>query len=383
MKIYIIGQKGIPSRGGGVERHVEELATRLANSGQEVFVYARKGYTKKSPKKFKKVHLIYTPAIYSKHLEAISHTFISILDLLKRDVDVIHFQSIGPALLIPLARFIKPRAKIISTIHCSDYHHQKWGWFARLALRIGERMAASLSDDAITVSQGLRQHVKHAYNETATYIPNGVTVPELGSDPKILTKWGLKPQEYIVSISRLIKHKGVHFLIEAYNSIETDKKLVIVGDSGYTDKYVKELHQLAAGNPNILFTGNQTGKNLRSLFEHAYMFVHPSLAEGLSIALLEALGYNQTILASDIPENLEVIGDLALTFKSGDVEDLAQNLEFLLTHPKIAKQYKNGREYVKANYNWEAITEQTIALYEKNVAEIAPARLKKSLKQVS
>ena len=388
MKIYFIGQKGIPSHGGGVERHVDELATRMATSGHKIFVYARKGYTKKTSKKHKGVNMIYTRAIYTKHLEAISHTFFSILNLIGKEVDVIHFQSIGPSLLIPLARLIKPNAKIVSTIHCSDYHHQKWGWFARLSLRIGERMAAVFPAEVITVSEGLRQHVKHAYNKTANYVPNGVSIPELGSNPKLLNEWGLKPQEYIVSVSRLIKHKGVHFLIEAYQSIDTDKKLVIVGDSGYTDKYVAELRKLAADNPNIIFTGTQTGKKLQALFEHAYLFVHPSLAEGLSIALLEALGYNQVILASDIPENLEVIGDLALTFKSGNVSDLASNLEFLIDHPQITNQYRSGgRDYVEGKYNWDSIAEQTLSLYEKvteNVAEgVTQPSLKKSLKQIS
>lgn len=368
MKIYFIGQKGIPTRGGGVERHVDELATRLAKLGQEIFVYCRERYTQNTPETYNRVKLIYTPAIYTKNLEAITHTITSLFDLRKREVDIIHFQAIGPSLMIPLARLIKPKAKIVATIHCADYFHQKWGFIARFALRLGERIAATFAHETITVSQGLQVQVAKAYKKQATYIPNGVQIPELGSDPKLLDEWNIKPQEYIVAISRLIRHKGLHFLIDAYKEIETDKKLVIVGSSSYTDNYEKELHAMARGNENIIFTGNQTGDKLKALFEHGYLFVQPSLKEGLSIALLEALSYNQAVLASDIPENMEVVGDKAITFKAGSVEDLAHNLEFMLSHPQITKGYKQGREYVNKEYNWEKIAQKTIEVYQKAMA---------------
>lgn len=364
MKVYFIGQKGIPAHGGGVERHVDELATRLVKHGHEVFVYARKGYTKTTPSTYKGANILYTPTIYTKHLEAITHTFISILDLVRRDVDIVHVHAIGPSLLIPMIRILKPRAKVVSTIHCSDYHHQKWGKFARFSLRLGEHIAAKFSHLPITVSRGLKKHIKEAYQSEAVYIPNGVPTPKLNSDPYLLAKWGLRPGEYIVSISRLIRHKGLHFLIEAYKQLDTDKKLVIVGGAEYTDDYAKELHAMAKGNDNIVFTGKQSGETLQALFEHAYLFVQPSLSEGLSIALLEALSYKQAVLASDIPENLEVVDEVGFTFQSGNVQDLRVKLDFLLKNPMIVKQRKElGRIHVEANYDWEEITEKTARVY--------------------
>jgi len=365
MNVYILGQKGIPAHGGGVERHVEELATRLVKEGQEVFVYARKGYTQSDLATYKGVHILYTPTLYTKHLEAILHTFFSILDLVKRkNVDIIHIHAIGPSLLVPFARLMKPRAKIISTIHCSDYHHQKWGAFARFALRLGERIGATMSHLPITVSRGLKQHIKKEYNADGIYIPNGVPLPELNSNPALLKEWGLESGQYIVAISRLIRHKGLHFLIDAYKQLDTDKKLVIVGGAEYTDDYVKELHEMAKGHNGIIFTGKQSGDVLKALFEHAYLFVQPSLSEGLSIALLEALSYKQAVLASDIPENMEVIEKVGYPFKSGDVNDLKKKLAFLLTHPEIVKQYKEkGRDHVATNYNWEIIAKNTVEAY--------------------
>lgn len=366
MSIYFLGQKGIPAIGGGVERHVDQLTQRLAAKGQDVFVYSRKHYTNSDIRTYKGVTLLYTPSIRTKHLEAISHTFFSILDLVKRkDVDIVHVHAIGPSLLIPVIRLLKPRAKVISTIHCADYNHQKWGAFARFSLRLGERIGATFSHLPITVSKGLKKMVKERYNVDAVYNPNGVPLPELGSDPALLSEWGLESGEYIVAISRLIRHKGLHFLIDAYKQLNTDKKLVIVGGSEYTDDYVEELHAMAKGNENIIFTGKQSGDVLNALFEHAYIFVQPSLSEGLSIALLEALSYKLAVVASDIPENLEVVDGVGFTFKSGSADDLASKLDFLLKHPEIVKQNKEeGRVHVARHYDWDKITDKTIEVYD-------------------
>jgi glycosyltransferase involved in cell wall biosynthesis len=364
MKIYFIGQKGIPANGGGVERHVEELAVRMVQNGQEVFAYSRHGYTKTDVASYKGVRVLYTPALYTKHLEAITHTFMSILDLMRRDADIVHIHSIGPSLLIPLVRLLKPSVKIVSTIHSPDYFHQKWNGFARVMLRLGERVAATWADQVITVSKNLQQYVWHAYHSQATYVPNGVPLPPQSISAEPLKEWNLQPNGYIVAISRLVRHKGLHFLINAYKSLNTDKKLVIVGGAEYTDDYVKELHALAAGNKNIIFTGKQSGDALQALFSHAYLFVQPSQSEGMSIALLEALSYSQAVLTSDIAENMEVIDGLGVTFANSNTDDLAHKLQFMLTHAEIVKQYKQrGRPFVDQYFNWDNIVSDTLAVY--------------------
>ncbi len=379
MKISFIGQKGIPANGGGVERHVDELAPRLADLGHAITVYCRERYTKSTMPTYKGVTLRYTPAIYTKHLEAITHTFTSILDLRKREVDVVHIQMIGPSLLIPLIRLVKPKAKIITTYHSQDYLHQKWNFFARFMLKLGEWMTCKFSDAVITTSKNLRGYVKEKYNCDATYIPSGVYLPELSSDPKLLAKWGLPSQEYIVAISRLVRHKGLHLLIEAYKQMDTTKKLVIVGGSEYTDAYVQELMELAEGNPNIIFTGKQSGKTLHALFEHAYLFAMPTMYEGLSVALLESLSYGLPVLVSDIAPNLETLDGEGYVFASNDVNDLTNKLREALDHPEKTNAMRmKGRDLVQKKYHWKTVTKTTIDLHEEVVNGNRPgARMKK------
>lgn len=365
MKIAMIGQKGIPAVYGGVERHVEELAKNLVKSGHEVFVYTRRNYTDKNLKEFEGVKLISLPNIKTKHLDAISHTFMACLHALRQDFDIIHFHSIGPSSLIWIIKLFRQGVPVIATFHTKCYEHKKWGFFARLYLKFGEAITCKLPDKTIIVSNSLADYAVKKYHPNAVYIPNGVTFSRMDELNSEIKQWGLQNGNYIVAISRLIAHKGLAYLIKAYQSINTDKKLVIVGDGSYTEEYVKFIKDLAGNNPNIIFTGCQSGQTLRQLFSNAYLFVQPSESEGLSIALLEAMSYKRAIIASDIPENREALADCGFYFKNKDTQNLAERMRELLDNPDSAK-LKAEQGYIRAEkmYNWENITKQIIAVYE-------------------
>jgi glycosyltransferase involved in cell wall biosynthesis len=378
MKIYFIGQKGIPAKTGGVERHVEELASRLASRGHEVYAYVRPNYTAETIKEYRGVKLISLPSLATKHLDAISHTLRACFDLTKREVDIIHFHAIGPSLLIWLAKLLKPGVPVVSTFHCQDYYHKKWGFLARTALKLGELSSCHLADKTITVSKSLRDYAYRRYGCLAEYIPNGVSVSRPES-VEALERWKLERDGYILVVSRLVRHKGIHHLIKAYKRLQTDKKLVIVGDGAFTDNYVWELKALASDCPGIIFTGNQSGDALAALFANSSLFVQPSETEGLSIALLEAMAYGLPVVASDIPENQEAGGESSHYFISGDHIDLARKISKVLSQPEDAwRQAVAGYERAKTEYDWEAITDSTANLYGRLAKEqvVAAPRLR-------
>lgn len=369
MKIYFIGQKGIPAKQGGVERHAEELAVRLVRAGHEVFVYTRPNYTKASLKKYKGINLISIPSIGTKHLDAISHTFRACLDVIKKDADIIHFHSIGPSSLIWLVKLFKPGIPIISTFHTRCYTHSKWGVLARTCLRIAEAIACLMADKTIAVSESLGKYASEKYGVKTYYLPNGVAIPQK-TKPKEIKKWGLEKDNYILIVSRLVRHKGIHYLIEAYKKLRTNKKLVIVGAGAFTDNYVWEIKELAANNKNIIFTGEQTGRALSELFSNAYLFVQPSESEGLSVALLEAMAYEKCVLVSDIPENKEAIDEVGFTFKNKDSEDLKKQLLYLFKRKTLVEKIgKLGRIRAREFYNWSDITKNTLKLYREVLKE--------------
>ncbi len=368
MKIAFIGQKGIPAQGGGVERYVEDLTARLVSNGHEVVVYTRAHYTPAKLKEYQGVKLVSLPTIKTKHLDAIVHSSLASLHAVIKGFDVIHFQSIGPALICWLPKLLSPKTKIVSTLQSRDYEHQKWGRFAKFMLKLGERSMCFWSDEVIVVTRLMEQYVKEQYGLNAHYIPNGTNLYEPVSCDK-LGQWELVKGNYIVAISRLIRHKGLQYLIQAYKNLgQTDKKLVIVGDGAYTDNYVQELKDLAADEPNIIFTGNQTGEVLAQLYANAYLFVQPSESEGLSLALLEAMARAVPVLVSNIEENREAIGAAGFIFTNKDVADLTEKLRFLLIEDDLVKtRGVAGRARVAEHFNWENIAKDVIKVYEHSV----------------
>lgn len=369
MKIAFIGQKGIPAKIGGVERYVEELSTRLAENGNEAFVYVRDNYTDKNLKDYKGVKLVHLPSIPTKNLDAISHTFLATVHAIFSDYDVVHYHSIGPATMIPLLKIFKRKTTIVGTYQCQDYFHQKWGWFARTYLKWGEKIISKYPDKTICVSKILQNLVRSKYARETYLVPNGVSIKRtLRND--LLAKWGLKSGRYILTVSRLIRHKGIHYLIEAFENlsrnhkIPEDLKLVIVGDGHYTDDYVKRIKDLAEKNPNIILTGVLSGEELAQIFSNSYLFVQPSESEGMSIALMEAIAYGNPVIASDIPENKEILSDPKFLFKSGDAGELENKMEWVFkNYSEVQNDFRPLAEKMKDAYDWDKIAGRILEIY--------------------
>lgn len=372
MKIALIGSKGIPTRSGGVERHVEELATRFASLGHKVTVYGRKSYGLPQKSFFKDVRVLGFPSIATKNLDAITSTFLATMHILFHSYDIVHYHGIGPSSLLWIIRFFKPRTKVIATFHSLDYFHEKWGGFAKLYFHIGEWVTCTFPHLTITISQSLREYVRKNHKRSSVYIPNGCSVEPVSSQ-EILNDLEVKPKKYILTVSRIVRHKGIHFLIEAFLNIQKrrkdlqDWKLVIVGGSSHTDEYVEELSRLSYKEDSIILAGERSGKELQELFSHAYIFVQPSLFEGLSIALLEAMGYGIAPLVSDIPENREAVDTAGFIFESGNKESLEKSLEKIIDEPDEV-MYKGllSQKRAQEEYHWDTISKKTLSVY-KNI----------------
>lgn len=383
MKIAMIGQKGIPTQFGGIERHVEALAVRLGKRGHDVTVYTRAWYAPAKRSFSKGVRTVVTPTINTKHLDAIVHTFTSTLHAMRSRVDVMHYHGVGPSLLAWIPRVFAPQIKVVSTFHCVDRNHQKWGFFARTMLGLGERAACTFPHQTIAVSKSLQSYAMNRFAGDAIYVPNGIETPgRIGTD--ILSKFNLTKDGYVVMVSRLVKHKGAHYLIEAFKNLQKrgltrGKKLVIVGGSAFTDDYVKQLRAMAGGNTDIVLTGTLKGKALAQVFGNAYAAVHPSESEGLPIAVLEAMAYGKTVLASDIPENMECIREHGMSFRNKSVPDLTRKLRVLLDSPEMAaSQGVAAKKFVISNFHWDDVARGVERVYAGLLGEakrsMAPAR---------
>lgn len=369
LKIAMIGHKRIPSREGGVEVVVEELSTRFTQRGYEVEAYNRSGYHvsgkdfgNSRKKYYNGIRIIIVPTFRNGKLNAIVYSVLATFRALFGGYDVIHYHAEGPCSTLFIPKLFGIR--VVATIHGLDWQRAKWGNFASRVLKFGEKMAAKYADEVIVLSKNVQQYFMDTYGRKTHFIPNGITRPEIREEKEIAEKYGLCKDGYILFLARLVPEKGLHYLIEAYETIDTDKKLVIAGGSSHSIEYMKQIQEMAAKDERIIMTDFVQGRVLEELYSNAYLFVLPSDVEGMALSLLEAMSYGNCCLVSDIDENTEVVEERAVSFKKGDVPDLKEKLEFLLSHPKKVADYKKeSADFICKKYNWEAVVDQTESLY--------------------
>lgn len=368
-KIAMIGHKRIPSREGGVEIVVDEIATRLTERGYHVDAYNRSGYhvsgkefDEKRGKVYNGIRLLTIPTFKSSSLNAIVYAFLATFRAMFGKYGVIHYHAEGPCVMLGIPKFFGKR--VVATIHGLDWQRAKWGNFASRVLKFGEKQAAKKADAVIVLSRNVQNYFKEQYNRETIFIPNGIDKPCLRESKEITERFGLKGNDYILFLARLVPEKGAHYLIEAYKQLKTDKKLVIAGGDSHASEYMEKIYQSVEDSDNIIMTGFVQGRMLEELYSNAYVFVQPSDIEGMAMTLLEAMSYGNCCLASDIPENTEVVEDKALSFRKGDVVDLKEKLKYLLENETVVKNCKEkSSAFICQKYNWEDIVDRTIQVY--------------------
>ena len=358
LRVAMLGSKGIPAEHGGIERHVEEVALRLARRGHRVDVFTRAHHSVREPF-LDGVRLRRRPSIPTKHLDAATHTALCALEVaLSARYDILHIHGIGPGLFAGWT----PGVRSVFTYHAQDWRQRKWGALARWFLRRGEANAMRRADAVITVSRLLQKYVQDTHGRACTYIPNGARAVVAAPDVRLLQRWELTPRHYFLFVGRLIADRGIGTLVDAFARLPTSMRLVIAGEAQLPHAAFQAL-RAQAGN-GVLFVGQQDNDSLDALYAHAYLCVHPSEVEGMPIAVLDAMAHAQAVVVSDIPENVEAIGDAGVTFPVGDASALAATLTALLDAPdRVRMLGERAQERARTFYDWDDVARQTERVY--------------------
>jgi len=358
LRIAFIGGRGVVSKYSGIETYYEEVGKRLAEKGHEVTVYCRTYFTPPQAER-NGMRVVRLPTFRSKHLETLLHTVLSTAHALTQHYDVVHYHTLGPALFSFLPRLVGSKTAV--TVQGLDWQRKKWGGVASAVLRLGERASARLPNGTMVVSQALQQRYLERHGAGAFYVPNGGLLRER-SEPQKILEWGLDPGRYILFLGRFSPEKGCHLLVEAFEQLDTDVKLVMAGASSYCDDYSRELRTHASA--RILMLDWVSGETLDELLTNAMVFVLPSDMEGLSLALLDAMGASLCVLASDVPENREVVDGAGFTFRRGSSADMADRLRFLISNPAVREAAgRTAKKRIEEQYQWQNIATDIESAY--------------------
>ena len=369
----MFGHKRIPSREGGIEIVVEQLSTRMAALGHQVTCYNRGGhhvsgaeYDAASVDKFHGVKQKTVFTVDKKGLAAVTSSFSAALSCAFSAADIVHIHAEGPAFMSWLPKLFGKR--VIVTVHGLDWQRSKWkNGFGAKYIFAGEKMAVRFADEIIVLSRNVQEYFRTTYQRETVWIPNGVNRPDPVAADQIARQYHLHKDEYLLYLGRLVPEKGIHHLIEAFRRLDTDKKLVIAGGVSDSREYGERLKSMASGDPRIIFTGFIQGRILEELYSNAYLYILPSDVEGMPLSLLEAMSYGNCCVVSNIPECTEVVGDSAIVFEKGNVNQLTQCLQALCVDSEAVNTRKSVSADICKQYDWDAVTKKTLELYNESL----------------
>jgi len=367
--IAVVGTRGFPDVQGGVERHCEELYTRLAARGVELLVFTRSPYVPQAPRwsSWRGIRLRKLWAPRQKSVEAIWHSLAAVLLARAAGAPLVHVHAIGPGLAVPFARRLGLR--VVFTHHGRDYMREKWGPLAKRVLRTGERWAVRDAHEVLAVSHEVEAWVGNTFGRSAIYAPNGISVDARtpAQVEATLAAFGLRPQAYAVSVARLVPEKGLHDLIEAAAEIAP---VVVVGDADHGSAYATELK--ARASDKVRFLGAQPHSVTLDLVRGARVFALPSYHEGLPIALLEALACGTPAIASDIVPHREILSDTdcGWLIPPGDVSGLRHALREAWTLDGAERRARTARgsAMIAERFSWERTVDVVAAAYRRQIA---------------
>jgi glycosyltransferase involved in cell wall biosynthesis len=361
MKIAITGFRGIPANYGGFESFVEELAPRLVKKGHDVTVYCRSNNIQYDNEYYKGVRLVILPTISNKYLDTPAHSFISLLHCCSRKYDVILLLNAANSPFAFVPRLFG--AKVVLNVDGIERLRKKWNWVGKLYYRLGEWCATKMPDQIVSDAYVIEKYYREKYNASSVMIPYGAYVEKVDTRGT-LDSLGVRPQEYLLYVSRLEPENNADVVIKAFRKVKTDKSLVIVGDAPYADKYKEMLKDIAKDDKRIIFAGAVYGKGYKELQSNAYCYIQATEVGGTHPALIEAMGMSNCVIANGTQENIEVLGDGGLIYRKNDIEDLKNKIQEVIDNPGKCSEYARvARNKIMQSYTWEAVTDNYEKLF--------------------
>lgn len=367
LRIAAFGFRSFPPRAGsaGADKFAMELLPRLAKRGHSVVAYNRlypdmddTGTTEQDGVTIRSFR-----TVAKSGFDTLLHSAKATWDIIVRNrADVVHIQNGGNSIFAAILRLFGKRTYLSQD--GLDWEREKWPWHAKTYLYLSSFLTSFVHSAVIFDNIYARAAFEKRFKKKYDFIPFGADVVYDTASEAVLERLGLKPGEYFLFVGRFIPDKGLHWLVPAFEKLQTDKKLVLVGGSPNPSEY--EARIKATKDPRILFTGFIYGSEVHALMRNAYAYVQPSAIEGLSPVILEATYLGAPVICADIPQNSFGLGEHGIYFRSEDENDLHQKLRFALDEPEKVKEIAAAaNERVVREFSWDKVVDQHVEIFTK------------------
>lgn len=355
MKIAFIGGRTF-HHPDGIASYMKCLATELVRLGHEPIVYVESDHFGiEMVNGFKVVH---QKSMKSAALTKILLGFKSTLDALFREkgVQYFHYNAWGPALISSKIPYFFGRIPLVQA-HGLEFKRTKYTARQQKLQKLFFDFSIKWNKNWTVVSEEQHDYFAQLGRKSKT-ITCAVNLPIPEEDSNILSRYGIKPGNYIVYMGRLVQDKNPDYLIKGFlTSKYKERQLVICGDNPQMPDYVSHLKDLAKNCPNIIFTGAVFDADKDTIFRNAWVYCLPSSMEGLPISLLEGMSYGKICIASDIQANKEALGESGIWVRKENVKDISLALDDLYdNYDKYKWQESVNRKRVESLFSWKQKT---------------------------
>ncbi|HYO82054.1 MAG TPA: DUF1972 domain-containing protein [Bryobacteraceae bacterium] len=354
MRIALLGTRGIPANYGGFETFAEELSRRLVERGHQVTVWCR---TRHSSSQYLGVDLRYLPTLRHKYFDTIVHTGLSTLDLLLHRHDVALYCNGANAIYTWMPRVLG--TPVALNVDGLERKRKKWNALARGWYLVSERLSTVFPTAVISDAEKIAEYFRERYRTETTFIPYGADVGPVPTTAA-LQQLDLQPGRFFLYVSRLEPENNALLVREAFEKLDTDMKLALIGDAPYASEYIRRVR--STSDRRIVMPGAIYGQGYRELQSHCFAYVHATEVGGTHPALIEAMGRGALTLFLENAENTEVAGNVALPFTHNTLtEVMRQSLE--LSDSARAGLRSAAIQRVQQRYSWDAVTDAYEVLF--------------------
>ncbi len=377
MKIAILGTRGVPPQYGGFETFAAELGTRLVGRGHDVTVYCRA----EGEERWNGIRRISLPSVNHKYFETVSHTFLSAIDAIGRDFEVVLLCNAANAFTLPILR--AGRLPVAINVDGIERRRRKWNVLGRAVYAGGEALSASFANRVIADAEVIAAYYREHFAIEPDVIPYGSDFPREG-DTDILQQLGVTPRNYILYVSRFEPENNPLEVVKAYESLSVAAAapgrrgeirrpraaaatpayppLLMIGAGLYALDLVAQLKTHES--PSVRFPGAVYGADYRTLQRNSLIYVQATEVGGTHPALIEAMGSGGAVLALDTPENREAGGDAVGYFRLRPAETLAEALRDWLLQSEMREGYRTrARARAGELYSWAVVTDRYEQLF--------------------
>jgi glycosyltransferase involved in cell wall biosynthesis len=343
---------------GGVETHVEQIASRLAARGDDVSVLTQADdLSVRSQEVIEGVHVHRYPVpIRSRHF-AVSPGLGRALRAQRQEWDIVHVH--GYHSVVPLLAVMAGARPLVFTPHYHGTGHSPFRTLLHRPYRHLGALITGVSRRVISVSEAERalfvSHFPDAAGKTAV-IPNGVDPDKLRAALPFS-----KEKTTIVSAGRLETYKNVGATLEAMAVLGGDYQLIVTGDGPDRARLEMTSRRLGLGD-TARFLGRIASDDLYRWYRTADVYVSMSSTEAMGIAIIELLACGARVVASDIPAHREVNGlvggMLTLVPLGASPHELATAIEIAAKAPPV----EDARIPT-----WDEVTDATRAVYDEAI----------------